>query len=1092
MASVKPPKSALARPGLVLATGLTALVTVLPSALPAGAAPAGSTAGATTLQTQHLRTALGIDDTTPELTWQLSGHGRNVVQSAFRVQAASSREKLERGQADLWDSGKVRSAVPGTTYAGRALSSRDRVHWRVQLWSGTTGHASDWSEAAVFETGLTRAEDWAGQWITHDAWQLSKRQVEPVAVKLPRTTARYVRLDVTKLGLPLAEDATGRAWRLQLGEVEVRDSEDPGTNHAKGAAVTASESGEVRKVWEPRLAVDGETNSALIREAGYASKPHPGPDVSQSPITLTLDLKEAKAFDQVLLYPRADVLTDDGKVPGFPADYAISTGETADGPWAKAAEVTGQQPPEPYLPAGLPLFTKDFTLPKGARSARLYLAGLGIHDAHVNGEPVGDAVLEPANTDFADRVQYATYDVTKRLRRGENTIAVELGNGTSNVVSTADRYRKWYGNFSDPKLVAQLEITLDDGTVRRVSTGTDWRTTLGPTTSSNWYGGEDYDARREIPGWDEPGRDRSSWSPATAVGRPESTEQPAALSARETEPVRVIETLKGKEVEGAEGSRVFDLGRNIAGWPEITVTAPAGTAVRVFPAESLKDGHAFQSISNVGAPLWDSYTTKGGGRAETWHPRFSYHGFRYLELKGLPAGATVSVRGKVLHTDNTSAGSFTSSNSLINGVHSLVRRAIEGNMMSVLTDCPSREKLGWLEQNQLVFPALAANYDMRAYLRKIVRDMADAQTADGLIPSTVPDYVQLSGAYRNDANWGGAFVLVPWQLYTTYGDKETLRAYYPQMKQYVTFLEQKVSGGILDYGLGDWITPDRTFPRAVAGTYGYWRVVDGLSRIAEVLGEDADAAAYRGKAETSAKALSDKFYDPATGTFGGGGHGAEALALDMGAVPAGERARLLDHFVGSVEAAGHHLVLGEISLPAAFRVLSEAGRDDTVYRIANQTTSPSYGYQVLAGNTTLGETWDGGSGQSQNHFMLGAIDSWFTSRLAGIQQKPGSTGYRELLLAPSVVGDLESASGSYRTPYGTVRTDWRRDGSAFRLKAAVPAGTTAEVRVPLTSGTVRADRDARLLRTEEGVAVYEVGSGEWTFTSTYEPGGAGA
>ncbi|MEV7990581.1 family 78 glycoside hydrolase catalytic domain [Streptomyces sp. NPDC086077] len=361
----------------------------------------------------------------------------------------------------------------------------------------------------------------------------------------------------------------------------------------------------------------------------------------------------------------------------------------------------------------------------------------------------------------------------------------------------------------------------------------------------------------------------------------------------------------------------------------MTVTVTAGTAVRIYPAESLKDGHAFQSISNVGAPLWDTYTTKGGGRAETWHPRFSYHGFRYLELTGLPAGATVSVRGKVLHTHNTSAGSFTSSNELINGTHGLIRRALQGNMMTILTDCPSREKLGWLEQNQLVFPTLAANYDMRAYLRKIVRDMADAQTTEGLIPSTVPDYVELAGGYRNDANWGGAFVLVPWQLYTTYGDEETPRTYYPRMKQYVTFLEQKV---------------------------GYWRVVDGLSRIARVLGEDDDAALYREKADTSAKALSDKYYDPATGTFGGGGHGAEALALDMGAVPEGERARLLDHFTRSVVAADHHLILSEISLPTAIRVLSESGRDDIVYGIATWTTSPSYGHQVLAGNTTLGET----------------------------------------------------------------------------------------------------------------------------------------
>ncbi|WNE94300.1 family 78 glycoside hydrolase catalytic domain [Streptomyces luomodiensis] len=1077
----------LARCATTALAALAALATTVPSAAPAEASTTGRP---TALRTQALEEALGIDDTTPELSWRPSVPGRDTVQRAYRVQAATSAARLDAGRPDLWDSGKVGSAAPRTTYAGDRLGPRTRVYWRVKVWAGGgAGRASGWSAPSVFETGLTSPKDWSAQWIGHLDWKLSGRTVTPVAVELPPTTARYVRLDVTRLGLPLAEDDfPALTRRLQLAEIEVRDSADPdGPDLAKGATVTASESDTVRKVWEPALAVDGLTNSGAQTAAGYASEPHPDADVSATPITLTLDLKRTAHFDRVLLYPRADVLTDDGRVPGFPVDYTVSTSGEATGPFTEAARATGQTPPEPYLPAGLPLFAKDFSLPQGIRSARLYLTGLGIYDARINGRPVGDAVLEPANTDFADRVQYATYDVTKRLRRGANTLGVALGNGMANVVSTADRYRKLYGNLSDPKLLAQLEITLADGTVRRIVSGPDWRTTLGPTTSSNWYGGEDYDARREIPGWDRPGGDRAGWRAATAVAAPGTPAAPARISARETEPIRVTETLKGTEVANSpQGSRMFDLGRNIAGWPELTVRAPQGTTVRVYPAESLKDGHANQSISNVGAPLWDSYTT-GGGSARTWHPRFSYHGFRYLELKGLPAGAEVSVRGLGLRTDNAPAGEFTSSNELLDGIHGLIRRAIESNMMSVLTDCPSREKLGWLEQDQLVFPALAANYDMRSQLRKIVRDMADAQTTDGLIPSTVPEYTQLPGAYRNDANWGGAFVLVPWQLYTTYGDTETLRAYYPKMKEYAAFLQRQVTDGILDYGLGDWFTPDRTFPRAVAGTYGYWRVTDTLSRIAGVLGERTDAAAYRERADASVAALSATYYDATTGTFGGGGHGAEALALDMGAVPDGQRQRLLDHFVRGVEQAGHHLLLGEISLPAAFRVLSAAGRDDVIYQIATRTDSPSYGYQVEHGNTTLGESWDGGSGQSQNHFMLGAIDSWFTGSLAGIQQTDDSIGYRELLFAPAVVGDLTSAAASYTTPYGPARSTWRRDGSAYRLTVTVPAGTTAEVRVPVTSGAVRAPDEARPLRTEDGARVYAVGSGTWTFTSHYQP-----
>ncbi|MEU7472129.1 family 78 glycoside hydrolase catalytic domain [Streptomyces sp. NPDC044984] len=1069
------------RPGWSAAlAAATAFVTVLAGAVTADAATGD--VSPTRLRTQHLTQALGIDDTTPELSWEIDADRPGARQSAYRVQAATSPRLLHSSRPDLWDSGRVDSAVPSTTYDGKELGSRTRVHWRVMLWSGPGHRDGGWSRTAVFETGLTKRSDWGADWITHPDWRLSRRTAEPVVVRLPRTTARYVRLDVTRLGLPLAESFPDRTWRLQLGEIDLRDSTTSATGLARGAAVTASETETLRKTWEPALTVDGLPNSALQTAAGYRSAAHTGPDVSATPVTLTLDLKSVKTFDELALYPRADVLTDDGRVPNFPVDYAVSSADGATGPFTELTRVTGQRPPTPYLPAGLPLLADDFTLPEAVRSARLYIAGLGIHDASINGEPVGDAVLEPANTDYAERVQYATYDVTERLRPGANTIGVALGNGMSNVVSTADRYRKLYGNLSDPKLIARLEVTLADGRVRTLTSGDDWRTTLGPTTSSNWYGGEDYDARREIPHWDEPVGDRAGWRHATEVPGPGTAERPAVLSARETEPIRVIETLQGREVDGADGSRVFDLGRNIAGWPEITVSAPEGTAIRVYPAESLKDGRAFQSLSNVGAPLWDSYTARGRGD-ETWHPRFSYHGFRYLDLRGVPEGATVSVRGHVLHTDNTSAGDFTSSDPLINDIHALIRRSIEGNMMSVLTDCPSREKLGWLEQNQLVFPALAGNYDMQAYLRKIVRDMADAQTTEGLIPSTVPEYTSLPGGYRNDSNWGGAFVLVPWQLYTTYGDQQTLETYYPRMRQYAAFLETQVKDGILDYGLGDWFTPDRTFPRAVAGTYGYWRVADALSRIAGVLG-DADAAdEYRAKADASAKALSAKYYDTTTGTFGGGGHGAEALALDMGAHPAGERDRLLTHFTTAVEDAGHHLVLGEISLPAAFRVLSGAGRDDIVHAVATQTTSPSYGYQVRAGNTTLGESWDGGPGQSQNHFMLGAIDSWFTTRVAGIAQTADSVGYAELLIDPAVEGDMTSASGSYRTPYGIARSDWARTDGRFRLTVDVPAGSTAEVRVPAAGGRAEAPKGARLLRTSGEEAVYQVGSGHWTFRS---------
>ncbi|WP_020418871.1 family 78 glycoside hydrolase catalytic domain [Amycolatopsis sp. ATCC 39116] len=1073
------------------------------AALVSGVAPPGVAQGGlvsvTDLRTAHQDRPLGTDDTTPVLSWQNTAQARHREQSAYQIQAATSREALDRGRADLWDTGRVTSTDVEATYAGQPLSSRQRVYWRVRTWSGPAPSA--WSEPTWFETGLTDQEDWTAGWITNHDWQLSRKPAQPVVVTLPARTARYVRLDVTKLGLPLAEqpiDSNNRlvttgtprrfpdlTYRLQLAEVQVRDSANPSVNFAAGREkfVTASETETIRKEWEPGLIADGLTtsNPEEASNAGYQSAAHDNPN---APVWVTIDLGADRTFDQVVLYPRTDTLTADGRTPNFPVDYTIQTATTATGPFTVAAAVKDQPTPENWLPEALPLFAKDFTVQGRVQQARLYVSGLGVYVPSLNGARVGDAVLEPGNTDYADRVTYAAYDVTGQLRGGANTIGIAVGNGTADALHTSGRYRKFARTASDPQVIAQLELTMADGSVQPIVTDPSWRTALGPTTASNWYGGEDYDARREIPGWDAPGANRAAWAPATAVAPPAPTTK---LTARSGEPVRVVEQLPGAEVSRpALGVRVFDLGRNIAGIPQITLTAPAGTTVRVFPAEALRNGRVDQSKSNVGAPIWDSFTGKGG--TQTWHPEFSYHGFRYLEVVGVPDDARLSVTGLRIMADNDSAGEFTTSDEIVNGIHRLTRHALENNMQSVLTDCPSREKLGWLEQDHLAFDTIARNYDVEAYLGKIVQDIADGQEASGMVPSTVPDYVTLAGSYRDDPNWGGALVLLPLKAYRTYGDDELLRTYYPAMQRYLSYLEGQaarwIDGGVYDYSLGDWITTEKpVMPRAITGTFGVWAIADGLAQVAKALGRDADAAAYRARADDLARKVWVKYYNPATGLFGGGGQGATALALDMGAVPADLRAAQVQHLVDSIQATGWHLIMGEISFPSVLRVLSAAGRDDVVYLIATQTTSPSLGFQVKAGLTALGETWDGGSGQSQNHFMLGAMDGWLQTRLTGIEQTADSTGFRRLLIDPAVVGDLTSASGKYESTYGEVRTSWTRTGGEYRLEVTVPVGATAEVHVPFAGHVPPVADGARFVRVDGGEAVFEAGSGSWTFRS---------
>ncbi|GAA2073718.1 family 78 glycoside hydrolase catalytic domain [Actinomadura alba] len=1017
------------------------------------------------LRVDHLAAPLGIDDVAPTLSWRFASGPRDQAQTAYQVRVAAAVRGLAR--PDLWDSGKVPGASVAVQYAGRPLRSRQRAAWQVRVWDAQ-GRVSRWSEPAQWEMGLLNPADWTAQWIAHPAW--SDPEPNPVTIEFPARTARYVRLDVTRLGLPIKEGWPQKVSRLQLAELMVVDSAAPQDNLARNAPVTASESYTVAGSWEPKAITDGSLTSEKA-PFGYTSYERFEQDLTGS-IWVQLDLGSARRFDRVVLYPRTEVITDDGRTANFPEDFTVRT--SGDGTaFEVAATVEGQQPPPPITraPAALPVFTKDFEVGERVRSARLYATALGVLDVTVNGGPVSDAVLEPPNTAYKRRLVYSTYDVTRLLRRGGNDLRVELGNGMANVPATPGRYQKLTRSDGPPMFLGQLEITYTDGSRAVVRSDTTWRTALGATTFSSWYGGEDHDARRTPGDW------------RSAVRRDSPT---ARLTARMAPPVEPVETLRTKKItQPRPGVYVVDLGVNFAGWPRLRVSGPAGTKVTMRPAELLRaDGTVSQHTT--GSPIWDTYTLSGEG-TETWHPRFCYHGFRYLQLEGLPSAPDDdTVSGIVLRAANAEAGGFTCSNGLLNDIHKIIDRAVQGNMYSVLTDCPHREKLGWLEQTNLVFPAVARNYDVAAYYGELVRNIAEAQTANGLVPDIAPEYTVFSGGFRDDPNWGNAIVFAPWQMYRAYGDVATLRAYYPNMQRYLDYLGTKANGDLLDYGLGDWITFDPSTPVGVTATFGYHRAAAALGEIAEVLGKDADAERYAGLAGRIGAAFNGKYLKE--NTYGSGSQACDALALDMGVVPADRRQAVLDHLVESIRSRAYHLTVGEIALPSVFRVLSAAGRDDVIYAVATQTTSPSYGYQVLHGATALTENWDGPtSGNSQNHFMLGAIDEWFGAGLAGLGQAEESVAFQNLLVRPAVVGDLTGATATYETPRGRAASSWRRSGNTLSLTVNVPPGATARIEVPLLGGTAsrpKAHPKARWIGVQNGRGVFETGSGEWTFVSS--------
>ncbi|QFY07436.1 Bacterial alpha-L-rhamnosidase [Nonomuraea phyllanthi] len=790
---------------------------------------------------------------------------------------------------------------------------------------------------------------------------------------------------------------------------------------------------------EPGLWDSGEVESADQRVA-YAGRPL----TSRTAATWRVRVRDA-----------------DGTWSGWSEDARFELGLLAPDDWT-AAWIThpdwyDEGDPRAGEGRPLPLLQGEFTLAKPVARARLHVAGLGVYVATVNGAPVTDAVLEPPYTDFTRRVVYATHDVTGLLRDGANTLAVELGPGIAHVFPHQDRYMKFFGSKRAPMAIAQLEVGYADGTDDRFVTGADWRAAEGPTVRSHWYGGEDHDARRAPAGW------------RSVAVRPDA---PDVLRSRACPPIRVTERLPATaKLVATDGTPVFDVGTVVAGWAELSLDLPAGRYLRLVPGDQLDAyGRVVQSKPTTGAPIFNTYVTKDG--PQTWHPRFRYDGFRYVEVQGLPehVGAE-AVTALVLRADNPPTGSFETSNGLVNDIHTIIDRAVRGNMYSVLTDCPHREKLGWLEQTHLLFDVVAYNYDVAAYYRELLVTIAEAQTDDGLVPDIAPEFLVFDAPFRDDPNWGGAIVRIPWQLYRWYGDRSAMETHYDAMRRYVDYLTGKADGGILSHGLGDWIGLDTSTPVPLVSTWGYWRAAHTMARVAGVLGRDDDAKRYR--------ALSDQITAAFAGRFPeSGSQASQILALDMG-VATDETA--LDRI--AEEVAGGGITVGEIALPALFRVLGRAGRHDALWRFATSTGHPSYGYQVRHGATALTEAWDGPTrGLSQNHYMLGAIESWFYRGLAGIGQAPGSNGFRRLLIEPAAPGDLESVRASTETPYGKVAVSWTRGDGEYELDVAVPPGSSAEVRLPNLGPDLGLDRHAvpegavRL-----GTRAYEVPAGQWAF-----------
>ena len=744
----------------------------------------------------------------------------------------------------------------------------------------------------------------------------------------------------------------------------------------------------------------------------------------------------------------------------------------------------------------LPQFRKEFTIGKAIKRAIAYVSGLGQFDLFLNGAKVGNHFLDPGWTKYDRCALYVSFDITSQIKEGENAVGVMLGNGFFNI--PRERYFKLLASYGAPRLLMKIQIDYADGSTQSIVSGTDWKTCESPITYSSIYGGEDYDATKEQPGWTTAGFDDSAWSQAIDTNWKTHllSQRSAPLTVRDQLPtVRLFQNSKGKWV--------YDFGQNFSGIVRLTLNSEEkGKSVKLYPAELLNaDSTVNQSAS--GAPYWFAYTSKGSG-TECWQPQFSYYGFRYVEVEGAVPAGKPNPQGLPeieeltgLHTCYAAdeSGSFHCSKPLFNEIYELIDWAIRSNMASVLTDCPHREKLGWLEQVHLMQYSVQYRYNLSLLYDKIFNDMRSTQTADGMVPCIAPELVEFEGGFRDTPEWGSSFIISAWYIYKWYGDTRLIETYYTDMQRYLDYLSSKANNHIVAYGLGDWFDIGPKNPgeaqltsNGVTATAIYYYDVTLMAQMATLLGKEVDAMRYRNLAADIKQAFNEQYWNPVTRTYDRNSQAANAVALYMGLTTEENRQQVFDNLIADIRSRNNALTAGDVGYRYVLRALEAGGASNVIYDMNCLYDKPGYGWQLAHGATALTESWQAYGFVSNNHFMLGHLMEWLFSGLGGIRQAADSFGFRHIVIRPEPVGDVRSAQTTYESPYGQIVADWQDNDDAFILRVEVPANSSASVYLPTTdtaliseSGTPLHSLTEAKISTEKENTVVTVGSGRYYF-----------
>ena len=1050
------------------------------------------------LRCEYRQDPLGIDVAQPRLSWTLgavAADARGLTQAAYQVLVAGTPEKLAADQGDLWDSGKVESDQQlHIAYGGKPLVSRMRCCWKVRVWD-RSGQPSGWSKSAMWSMGLLAPADWGeAQWIGADA-------INAEAIKLHANIGYHSQLANSADVLKWVAVDLGKAQPIHAVRLV------PATAGFLYPVRFKIEVAGRKDFSDAKTVVD--CTGKDVANPGDEAQTYAFNEVSAGYVRVTatkLALRDGNNFGFALT--EMQVLATGGNVAKGAEVTALDSIELEEG-WARQKLVDGVEKAQPggsiANPAGdrAVMLRKEIVLSQKPVRATAYVCGLGYNELYINGQKVGDHALDPGFTAYNERVLYVGHDVTPMLQAGKSTLGVILGNGWFNERTNdvwAFQAAPW---IAPPKLLLRIDVEYADGTSTTIRSDESWKvSTDGPIVYNCIRGGETYDARKVMPGWDRPEYDDSAWTGARIMPAPKGR-----LQAQYHPPIRAVDSIRPvKLTEPKPGVFVFDLGVNASGWARLTTRGERGQKITLGFDEKLH-GDGTLNIENrvcTGGRYQTEECILAGEGDETFEPRFTYHGYRYVQVTGLTEKPTLdTLVGRSVHTDPEPVGEFSCSNPDVNRIHEMILRTQLANMHGIPTDCPHREKIGWTGDGYITMEEAIYNFRMPGFYLKWWRDMLDVQDPNGHASCIAPSpgwgraNPDGSPSYLSDPWWGGALVRLPWKHYRYYGDRRILEEGYEPMKKYLDYVATQSPGHISWANEGDWMElgapSGRTTPQLV-GTAAYFQHAKIVAEIARLLGKADDAARYSRLAEDISAAFHQKYFDAQSGFYFKDSQTAQALPLTLGMTPADKRELVFTRLLENItQTRKNHISSGIIGTYYVFQTLMEERRDDLAYVMLTQKDYPGWLHMLNSGATTVWESWSGSG--SHNHPAFGSVDAWFYRGLGGIRLDPAATAFKRVIVKPAVVGDLTWVKCSHQSLYGKIVSNWRREAGKLRLEVTIPPNTSATVFVPTAksgdvteSGQPAANaKGVKFLRAEKDAAVYEVGSGSYVFEAPFPP-----